>query len=59
VFWIFVLSKIDVSQAYPCVALGVALTVLSGHFLLGEAISVVRAFGVVVIIIGVFAVAIG
>lgn len=59
VFWIFVLSKIDVSMAYPCVALGVVLTVLAGHFLLGETISLTRAAGVGAIIAGVLLVAMG
>lgn len=57
-FWIFVLSKIDVSLAYPCVALGVVITVLSGYFLLGEPVSLLRAVGVGVIVVGVFTVAI-
>jgi multidrug transporter EmrE-like cation transporter len=57
VVWLFVLSKIDVSYAYPCVALGIVLTVLAGHFLLGEPISVGRIVGVAVIIAGVVIVA--
>lgn len=56
-FWIFVLSKIDVSLAYPCVALGVVVTVLSGYFFLGEPVSMLRAVGVGVIIVGVLTVA--
>lgn len=59
IFWIFVLSKIDVSLAYPCVALGVVVTVLSGYFLLGEPVSILRAVGVGVIVVGVFTVAMG
>ena len=31
IVWLFVLSKIDVSQAYPCVALGIVLTMLGGQ----------------------------
>jgi drug/metabolite transporter (DMT)-like permease len=59
VFWIFVLSKIDVSMAYPCVALGVVITVLAGYFLLGETISAARAAGVGAIVVGVLLVAAG
>jgi multidrug transporter EmrE-like cation transporter len=53
VVWLFVLSKIDVSQAYPCVALGIVLTVLGGGLLLGEDISLTRWLGLAVIVGGV------
>ena len=59
IVWLFVLSKIDVSQAYPCVALGIVLTVLGGHLLLGEEISVTRWLGLAVIVGGVGLVAVG
>ena len=59
IVWLFVLSKIDVSQAYPCVALGIVLTVLGGHLLLGEEISVTRWLGIAVIVAGVGLVASG
>ena len=52
VVWLFVLSKIDVSQAYPCVALGIVLTTLGGGLLLGEEISVTRWLGLAVIVGG-------
>jgi drug/metabolite transporter (DMT)-like permease len=53
VVWLFVLSKIDVSQAYPCIALGIVLTTLGGGLLLGEEISVTRWLGLAVIVGGV------
>lgn len=57
VVWLLVLSKVDVSRAYPCVALGFALTVIAAHFLMGEPVSVMKAVGVGVIITGVVVVA--
>lgn len=57
VVWLLVLSKVDVSRAYPCVALGFALTGVAGHFLLGETVSLARVVGVGVIMIGVVVVA--
>jgi len=53
VVWLFVLSKIDVSQAYPCVALGIVLTTIGGSLLLGEQISMTRWLGLAVIVTGV------
>jgi multidrug transporter EmrE-like cation transporter len=51
-------SKVDVSQAYPAVALGIVITAAAGYFLLGEAINPTRAAGIVLIISGVVAVAV-
>lgn len=57
VSWVLV-SKVDVSQAYPAVALGIVITAAGGYFLLGEAINPTRAAGIVLIISGVVAVAV-
>jgi multidrug transporter EmrE-like cation transporter len=51
--WLKVLSKVDVSQAYPCVALGFVLTALGGMFLLGEPLHPARAVGLLIILLGV------
>jgi drug/metabolite transporter (DMT)-like permease len=53
VVWLMVLSKIPVSQAYPFVALATVITVLGGHFLMGEPISALRIAGVAAIGAGV------
>ncbi|WP_413989776.1 DMT family transporter [Labrys okinawensis] len=53
VVWLLVLARIDVSQAYPCVALGIVLTVVAGIVLLGEQIHMMRIIGLIVIISGV------
>jgi multidrug transporter EmrE-like cation transporter len=57
--WLFVLAKVDVTLAYPCVALGIVITVLAGHFFLGEAVSALRVTGITMVVIGVLVVAAG
>lgn len=53
--WLAVLSKWEVSKAYPLVGLGFVFTLLIG-FSLGEQVSMPRAFGAVLICAGVFVV---
>jgi len=53
VVWLAVLSKWDVSKAYPLVGLGFALTVVVGY-LLGEQVTLSRVVGVALICSGVF-----
>lgn len=53
VVWLGVLSKWDVSKAYPLVGLGFVFTVGIG-FLAGEQLSVARVSGVFLICAGVF-----
>ncbi|MFZ4748015.1 MAG: hypothetical protein ACOYLK_14190 [Sphingomonas sp.] len=53
VVWLGVLSKWDVSRAYPMVGLGFALSLVIG-FLLGEQVSAARMAGVALICAGVF-----
>lgn len=53
VVWLLVLSKVDVSYAYPFVALGMVVTTFSGHYLLGESLPAMRLAGVAVIVTGV------
>lgn len=55
VVWLGVLSRWDVSKAYPLVGLGFACTVLVG-FLAGEQVSTIRVLGVLLICCGVFVV---
>ena len=53
VFWLFVLSRIPLSSAYPFVALGVFVTVLAGYFLFNEPLTLVKAVGVALILVGI------
>ena len=55
IVWLGVLSRWDVSKAYPLVGLGFACTVAIG-FLLGEQVSLARLVGVLLICFGVFVV---
>lgn len=56
IVWLAVLSKWDVSKAYPLVGLGFVLTVVVGY-LIGEQVSLSRLVGVLLICAGVFAMA--
>jgi multidrug transporter EmrE-like cation transporter len=53
IVWLGVLSKWDVSKAYPLVGLGFGLTVIVG-LLGGEQVTMLRAGGVALICAGVF-----
>jgi multidrug transporter EmrE-like cation transporter len=52
VVWLGVLSKWDVSKAYPLVGLGFVFTVVVGY-LLGEEVTLTRVLGVALICAGV------
>lgn len=51
--WIKVLSKVELSYAYPMVSLGYIITMIFSYFLFKENISLIRIIGVAFIIIGV------
>jgi multidrug transporter EmrE-like cation transporter len=57
VLWLFVLSKVPLSSAYPFVALGIVLTVVAGRLLLNEPVPAMKLLGVALIVSGVCAVA--
>ncbi len=52
VVWLFVLSKLDLSAAYPFVGLGFVVTMLFSVFLLGENITSQRLIGTLLIAVG-------
>lgn len=52
--WIYCLSKVQLSIAYPFMALSYVLVVVMSAFLLNENVSITRWIGVIVICIGVF-----
>jgi len=54
VVWLYVLSRLELSTAYPFVALNYVLILFVSHFLLKETITPVKIMGVAVIVLGVF-----
>lgn len=57
IFWLHVLSKLELSKAYPLVSLGYIFTLLLGYFLLHENINNYKILGVVFIVVGVILIA--
>ncbi len=53
-FWIGVLSKIDLSAAYPFVSIGVILTVILAAITLHESIPLLRWAGIFITLSGVY-----
>ena len=52
-FWVYALTKTDLSFAYPFVSLSYVLIIVASKFLLGETVSIVRWIGVFVICVGI------
>lgn len=57
VTWLFVLSRMEISQAYPAVALGVVVTALGGYMFFDEVLEPIRIFGIGIVVVGVAVVA--
>jgi drug/metabolite transporter (DMT)-like permease len=57
--WLFILSKLPLSLAYPLVSMGYVLVVFFSWFLLHEHVGLSRILGVVVICLGVTLLAFG
>lgn len=55
--WLQVLSRTDLSQAYPFVGIGFVITALLGVFLFGEAVTALRAAGIALVIVGIYLIA--
>lgn len=53
VLWLWVLSRLDVSLAYPLVSLGFVVTITLGMVWLGEPFSWLRVAGCTMIVVGV------
>ena len=52
-FWLYALSKVDLSFAYPFLALSYVFIVLASQYYLGEIVPFIRWIGVLVICFGV------
>ena len=51
--WLRVLAEVEVSKAYPFVALAIVLTMVLGVLVLGEVVPAWRAAGAALIVVGV------
>jgi multidrug transporter EmrE-like cation transporter len=56
VVWLFVLAKIPLSTAYPFIAIGIIITVVGGRFLFAEPVSLLKLFGIALVIVGILCV---
>ena len=54
ILWLGVLSRTEVSQAYPFVGIGFVLTALIGYFHFGDTLSTSRICGIALVIGGIF-----
>lgn len=55
--WIMVLSKLDVSIAYPLLSIGYVVNAIAAWYLFGEVLSAQKLGGIFIIILGVIVVA--
>lgn len=51
--WIFALSRVDVSTAYPMLSIGFIVSVLAAYIFLGESLSLLKIVGIIFITLGV------
>lgn len=54
VLWLIVLSRVEISVAYPMLSIGYILVMLWGWLVFGENVTVTRFVGVILICLGVF-----
>ena len=52
--WMAVLSKVEVSFAYPFLSIGYVVAAVVGYYFFGESLSVIPIVGLVIICIGVY-----
>jgi multidrug transporter EmrE-like cation transporter len=57
VMWLMVLSRTEVSFAYPLISVGYLINAIAAYYLFGESLSPMRLMGICIIIVGVFLVA--
>jgi multidrug transporter EmrE-like cation transporter len=55
--WVVVLSKFEVSFAYPFSSIGYVISAVIGYFFMGESVSAMRIAGIVIICTGVVLIA--
>ena len=52
--WIYALSKVQVSVAYPMLSLGFVINALGAWYFLGESLNFLKIIGISLILVGVF-----
>lgn len=52
--WLMVLSRVEVSVAFPMASLGYVFVAIAAYFLFGEALTPMRVTAILIIIFGVF-----
>lgn len=52
--WLLVLSRVQVSYAYPMLSIGYIVNAIAAYYFFGESLSVIRVSGIFVIIVGVY-----
>lgn len=57
VVWIMALSRVEVSIAYPMLAIGYVVNAIAAYYLFGEAVTPMRMLGIGIIVVGVYIVA--
>jgi multidrug transporter EmrE-like cation transporter len=55
--WLMVLSRVQVSYAYPMLSIGYVVNAIAAYYLFGESLSIMRVTGIFIIIAGVYLVA--
>ena len=55
--WLMVLSRVQVSFAYPMLSIGYIENAIAAYYLFGESLSVLRVTGIFIIIVGVYLIA--
>lgn len=55
--WLLVLSRVQVSYAYPMLSIGYIVNALAAYYFFGEPLTSVRVLGIFIIILGVYLVA--
>lgn len=54
IIWIGVLSRVDVSVAYPMLSLGYVFNAIMAHYLFNETLSLTQISGILIILLGVY-----
>lgn len=54
VVWLMVLSRVDVSYAYPFLSIGYIIAAIVGYYYLGEPMTLAKISGICIICIGVY-----